>query len=79
MSKAPHTGGRPRVGSRVVLRLPDDLIRRIDRMRGDVPRAAYSRTLLEIALATLAPERQPAARKISRRDEFPLDAISRSD
>ena len=53
----PSAAGRPRVGERVVVRLPDDLTARIDRLRGDVPRAAYLRTLLEIALAAVAPAR----------------------
>ena len=41
-----------------MVRLPDDLTARIDRLRGDVPRAAYLRTLLEIALAAVAPARR---------------------
>ena len=40
-----------------MVRLPDDLTARIDRLRGEVPRAAYLRTLLEIALAAVAPAR----------------------
>lgn len=49
---APRGRGRPAVGERVHVRLPEDLIARLDGMaaEADLPRAALIRLLLEKAV-----------------------------
>ena len=42
----PRPVGRPRVGTRVEVYVPDDVIARIDEKRGSVPRSAYIREVL---------------------------------
>ncbi|MDX2692177.1 hypothetical protein [Streptomyces ipomoeae] len=51
----PNLGGRPSIGPRVDVRLPQEVLDRVDSFKGDRDRADALRELIEAGLDTLAP------------------------